>query len=661
VKKIFLVSAIITLAIIVSFAVNAPNAKAETLEECIKKYQAMGLSYDNAKLKCSNIQAPVNTQITPSSQTQPLPASVPQPLAPTNQGVSDPCIQKYMDAYKLSYDEAKTKCYTPQNQVSPTPPIQTSTDDCIKDYMSQTGNTYEDAKAKCAPPTPYVQPIAPSAAPQNSVDACVQKYLNSGSSSEEAKKNCSQQQPTATTASETSQQITPVESCIKKYMEVFKISYDDAKAKCVNIPQPTATAIQVIEKRSNCADLENQLAQLTQKIQSAQGQEADKIMAEIKKIKQEFTSCQAPVSSDPCVQARKNIYNSEQQLQKGVSATETNKIKTTIEENNKQVANCGQVQATPTIKNPCDEIPGLKTTYEAMLKKEVQMKDLISQGQMDKTSIDDLERQMEFMKKSLEQMQFACQQGNKTVEESPCGRLTKLQMLYSQNQDQNLVKEITALKEKCLTQNLSSEKTDSLVDVEQTYKTKIKAVIENTFGQDQVNNLKQTEDQKNKLVSEVINKAKELDATNISIIKKISIGGNKIFLDGIQGNPVPVKIDVNGKEININQSNGNVVINEKGIKAEGNVKVEYQDGKLTGTNSGKPINVMPSEIKDKVGAQPSDIKIQDNEKPEYVVKVDAKVKLLGFIPISASKNYLVDAETGTSQETKPWWSFLVTY
>jgi hypothetical protein len=322
---------------------------------------------------------------------------------------------------------------------------------------------------------------------------------------------------------------------------------------------------------------------------------------------------------------------------------------------------CGVQEPTPGIKNPCDEILSLRNTYEAMLAKEIQIKELVQNGQLNKSALDDLYRQMEFMKKRIEQMQFACQQGRATIEESPCSRLTKLEMLYSQNQDQNVAKEIITLKERCLTQKLSSETAENLVDVEETYKTKIKAVVENTFGQDQVNILKQTEDEKNKLISDVISKAKELDATNISIIKKISIGDNKISLDGIEGNPIPVKIEVKGKEINVSQSNGKVVINEAGIKAEGNVKIEYQDGKLISANSGKEINVLPSEIKGIINLEPGSIVLTDDGTPQYTVKVEAKAKLFRFIPITTSRNFAVDAQTGQSQESTPWWSFLVKY
>ena len=633
-KRILLFSFLLSIITVFSFAIYFNAAKAETLEECIKKYQATGLTYDNAKLKCSNIQAPANTQVAPASQTQPSPAAVSPSPTPTKQNVPDTCIQKYMDVYKLSYDEAKMKCYPSQTQgqsIQTTSSPTSTVEDCIKRYTSQTGNTYEDAKAKCAaitpsvqPVTPFAQPITPRAVPQTFID-----------------------------------------SCVKKYMEVFSISSDEAKLRCVNVPQASVTTVQRIEKRSDCADLENELTKLSEKLRLTKTeQESANIVVEIRRMKEKIiSSCKttAAVSVDPCTAARKQVFEYEEQLKKGVSSAEQTKIKKAVETQKTRLQNCGVQEPTPGVKNPCDEILSLRNTYEAMLAKEIQIKELVQNGQLNKSALNDLHRQMEFMKKRIEQMQFACQQGNVTVEESPCSRLTKLEMLYSQNQDQNVANEIITLKERCLTQKLSSETAENLVDVEETYKTKIKAVVENTFGQDQVNILKQTEDEKNKLISNVITKAKELDVTNVSIIKKISIGDNKISLDGIEGNPIPVKIEVKGKEINVSQSNGKVMIDEAGIKAEGNVKIEYQDGKLISANSGKEISVLPSEIKEKINLEPGSIVLTDDGTPQYTVKVEVKAKLFRFIPITTSRNFAVDAQTGQSQESAPWWSFLVKY
>ena len=660
-KKFLLVSAIITLAIIVSFAVSPASVKAESLDECIKKYQAMNLSYDDAKLKCSNTQTQTNVQVAPTSQNQPSPVTAPQTT--TNQNVSDPCIKKYMDAYQMSYDEAKLKCYPP-TQVNPTAPGTTSGDDCIKKYMSETGNTYEDAKEKCTPITPV---YVPSVAPKEGVtplDSCIQKYLNSGSSYEEAKKNCSQEVPTQ---NQEPQLKSSIDGCVEKYVSVFNISYAEAKAKCTNVPQASATAVQVIEKSSDCAGLENQLAQLSEKLKTAQGQETESIMAEIKKIKEKISSsCQtaATVAADPCTDARRQIFNYEEQLKKGVSAEEQVKIKNAIEALKTRLQNCGIQQATPTVKNPCDEIPSLKNTYEAMVKKEVQIKDLIEKGQLDKSALDDLYRQMEFLKKKLEQMQFACQQGNKP-EESPCSRLAKLELLYSQSQSSDLAKEIIALKERCLAQDLSSEKVDTLADVEEAYKSKLMAVVQGTFGQEQTDNLKQTEDQKGKLVGEMAKNSSELDMRGISIIDKVNISKGKVSLDNIQAPSVPVKINMNGKEMTIDPSKSEITEIDDDItwivKIDDDITWLTKDGKLVGTNSGKPINILPSEIEDKIGAKPISIEIQDKNGPSYIAKVDANGKLFGFIPISAPKNFQVDAGTGTSQQSNSWWSFLVKY
>jgi hypothetical protein len=593
-KKFLLFSVFLALAALVLGNVGPLNVKAETLEECIKRYQSMGVSYDVAKQKCYNLQV----QTTPTGQDQPA----------TNQQTTDSCVQKYMDAYKLTYDQAKQKCYPPvelPKVIQPAP-----SDDCVKKYMSETGATYEDAKLKCASITPSVQPL------------------------------------------------------------------------------PSPTAVRILQEKQNCGELERRLAELTQKIQASQGQALQEIMAEIGRIKQELVSCQ-PVAvqkaADPCVEARKNIFNLEERLKQGVSEEEARKIKALIEAHRQKLANCAVAPAvTPGIKNPCDEVPRLKSAYEAMLKKEIQLKELIARGEIDKTALADLYRQMEFAKKRIEQTQFACQQGNKPVEESPCGRLAKLELIYSQNQDQGLVKEIIVLKERCRLQNLTAEKVESLADVEEIYKTKLKAVVEGAFGEEQAENLKQAEEGKNRLISDVVAGAKELDVRNITtIVKQIRIGRQKVLLEsalekvgiqsepvasvGIQSEPVAIKIDVNGNELVVivdpDPPIVGVALKHKGTIAKIDEDIVWlaKEGKLSGANSGKPINILPGEVKEKIGAEPRSLEINDADKPQYIAKVGAKGKLFGFIPLSISRTYRIDAETGESRETRPWWRFLFKY
>ncbi len=616
-KKIFLFSTIITLVLVVSFAIN---------------------------------HSIVNSQ-TQSGQNSP--------------NVSDPCIKKYMDTYQMSQDKAKEECYPEQDDSSQTGSGTNSQDDCIKKYMSQTGNTYEDAKAKCTPVVPVYVPPVVSPKETTPLEACIQKYLNSGYSYETAKKNCSQEVPTQSQEPELR---SSADDCVEKYVSVLNISYADAKAKCTNISQPTATAVQGIEKMSDCAALEKQLSQLTQNINLAQGQATDAVMAEIQKIKEKIISaCQkvtAVTTTDPCVEARKKIFEYQEQLKKGLSQEEQTKVNNAIEALKNRLQNCGLQQATPTVKNPCDEIVSLKSTYEAMVKKEVQIKELIDKGELDKSALDDLYRQMEFLKKKLEQMQLACQQGNKP-EESPCARLAKLELLYSQSQGADLAKEIIALKERCRAQDLSSEKVETLAGAQEAYKNKLMAVVEGTFGQDQVDNLKLTEEQKDKLVNEVVQKANELDLRGITIVDKVNIGKGKVSLDDIQAPLVKVLLDLKGQGISIDPSKSEITEIDDDVtwvvKIDDDVSWLTKEGKLVGTNSGKTINVLPSEIEGKIGAKPVSIEIQDKGTPRYLAKVEATGKLFGFIPISAPKTFQVDAENGQTRQSSSWWSFLVRY
>lgn len=631
-----------------------------TIEECIKNYQSQNVSYDDAKIKCSSLQNTGTVQIQP----YPYPANTSVPGADATQNVVDPCILKYVNDFKLTYEQAKLKCYpariqeTPNQQIAPKPAVPVS-DDCVKNYINQTGATADDARIKCASIMPSVQQASQAQIQiqQNAIEACVQKYVNSGYSPEAAEKECSNQ------ILPENRQITPAESCVKKYIDVFNISYDEAKTKCVNVIQPTAVSVKAFAERRDCADLEKQLAEAVKKLNSVSNEPIDGIMAEVRKIKQELLQCQPPAIADKCAEIRKNIYNFEQQLKDVKSEQETQKIKNSIENQRKNLENCAK-QNTPGIKNPCDETPHIKTALEEMVKKEAQIRSLIEKGEIEKTALEDIRRQIEFMKKRMEQMQFACQQGNKPLEESPCAKLAKQELIYGQNQDSSLTKEIAGLKEICRTQGFSLEKVEGLAGVEEAYKAKLKAVVEGTFGQEQVDQLKKAGEEKNNLINGIVAGAKDLDMRGITIVGRIKINPRELTLDGFKINPIPLKIEIKSREININpsESGSGMVIQDEGSKAEITGEIEYKDGELIGSNSGKPIEVFPSEIKDKIGGvQPSEIKIEDKEFPQYAVKVDAKAKLLGFIPISTSRNYVVNAQTGASQESSPWWKFLVKY
>jgi len=45
--------------------------------------------------------------------------------------------------------------------------------------------------------------------------------------------------------------------------------------------------------------------------------------------------------------------------------------------------------------------------------------------------------------------------------------------------------------------------------------------------------------------------------------------------------------------------------------------------------------------------------LTDAGTPKYAVSVEAKAKLLRFIPITTTRNFAVDAQTGQSQESTP--------
>lgn len=160
---------------------------------------------------------------------------------------------------------------------------------------------------------------------------------------------------------------------------------------------------------------------------------------------------------------------------------------------------------TPGIKNPCDELTMLK--------------DSLAQ---------------------FEKMNFACQQG-KPLEESPCARLSRLEIIYKEMNDKlagttvdksspklmesvaSIANEIESLKQKCRGEKLDSEKVDTLYDIEKAYRAKQKAIVEGTYDANMQGDLAKVEDEKKKLLNEFALRTSDLDARKSTIIRKLQI------------------------------------------------------------------------------------------------------------------------------------------
>lgn len=383
---------------------------------------------------------------------------------------------------------------------------------------------------------------------------CIVKYQQQGLSYEEAKKKCAAPVETAT-----------VGGCIEKYMDVFGISYEEAKKRCEETP--TAVAVPAVINR--CAELEKELSALIDKLNVAQGQDIDALKKEIERVKSELGACEAKVT---------------------------------------QVK-----EVTPGIKNPCDEVKILEESLVQLKKKISYVEGLVVKGEMQKSDLEPYYREYSYLEERLNKMSFACQQG-KTVEESPCSRLSELETIYKEINDKlqatqdekskkelndklaSVVKEIAYLKQKCGAENLVSEQVASLYDLEKAYRAKQKIIVDTASEENLLSELQKIEEEKRKLLEEYLNKLQELDARQTTIIKKIQISGGELILDDLKTKVNKVKVEVKDKDIEIGTTESGAEITDGDAKAKGDIPLEYTDGVLKSGKSGKEIIILPSQL-----------------------------------------------------------------
>lgn len=460
----------------------------------------------------------------------------------------------------------------------------------------------------------FVIPILASAE-NDPVLLCIEQYQKEkGLSYEEAKKYCTESQelkPIVISVPTTTQipiQIPGLDAeseCIANYQKEKGMSYEEAKKQC-NPDKSTQETAQVVLSQAvpiinNCPEYELKLNTLIDMLNKAQGEDSEILKKKIYGLKSALKSCEIKVHK-------------------------------------------GQEDLTPAIKNPCDEAKILKENQE-----------------------------------HLEKMTFACQQG-KTIEESPCSRLSKLEITYNEMNDKiqgvleekskmeldeklaSVVKEIINLKQKCKEGNFEEERMESLNDVEKAYRTKQKAVVEGTSEGDLQAELLKIEDSKTKLLLEFGQRMQELDARHTTIIKKLELKGGDVYIDNVKSRATKIKVNIKDKDIEIEQVDGGMAIKDGDTQANGTIPLEYAEGMIISSMSGKEIKVMPSELKNKtLEGNFTDIKMIDDGKPMYIVKSEKRGKMLGFIPTTVRREYRISAQNGDITEfNEPWWSSIVT-
>lgn len=648
------------------------NAETDPVTLCIEKYmKEKNLSYDEAKKLCTAnvnptpIQTPIQTPVQQQTPVQTTQAQTPVPyqkqpdlvvkeikcsggkLYFTVANIGGPMPAGWWSNTAVKFDgvhmglvklenptsgdltpSGGVAVYLTDFEITKPVKVEISVDASASIPELNEGNNYMYFPVEpCGEvkPTVTTQVTPTPTATVDIVAECIAKNQKlKGLSYEEAKKLCTAPVETPRIG---------IEGCIEKYMDVFKIPYEEAKKRCESETAATKTVTAVAIDR--CGDVEKKLNILIDKLNVARGTDADILKKEIEALKIELKSCEAKTSTV-------------------------------------------QKDATSGIKNPCDEVKMLKESIEQLTKKIAYIKELVAKGEMNESDLKPYSNEYYQLTSRLEKMNFACQQG-KPLEESPCARLSKLEMIYKEINDKlqstqdeksklelneklaSVVKEINSLKQKCRGENLETEKVESLYDIEKAYRAKQKVIVEGTSEKDLQTELAKVESEKRKLIEEYAQRLQELDARHSTIIKKLEIKDGKIILDDITSKSNKVKVDVENKSIEIEPTDTGAAIIHGDIKADGNIPLEYAAGALISSKSGKEIKILPSQIKEKTKGKVKDIKINDEGFPKYIAKTESKGKLLGFIPASIIKTYEIDAEDGKIiSEKKPWWSFVAT-
>ncbi len=583
------------------FAPAIASAETDPITQCIDNYVKLGKTPEDAKRICTANVMPtaVQTTVTPiQTPIQYLPDLVVQDIycAPGNKlafsvtNMLTPIPSGWMAVADVYINGVKMGSidlgspmggdltvgganYLTSFDLSGSAEIKIVVDPTNSVKETDEGNNAKAAKVACQVTgdtpitTTTVDPLFECIAKQQQVR---------GMNYDEAKKYC-------TTPAET---LISIESCAKKYMEVFGVTYDEASKLCA-AGQTSANVNAVINR---CGEVEKKLNALMERLKIAQGQDAESIIKDILALKTQLRTCQA-------------------------QAPQATKI------------------VTPGIKNPCDEVPMIRDSLDQFERKIMVIKEAISKGEMTETDLAPYTKEYNYLRERLEQMTFACQQGKPPEEESPCVRLSRLELIYRQindgiagANDDNMVaalknklamlaKEIETQKQRCRGDKLDSEKVDSLYDLENAYRAKQKAIVEGASDKDMQGDLAKVEDEKKKLLEEFALRTSELDARRNTIISKLLIKDGKIILDDLNTKANKVKIDWKDRDIEIESLDSGNAITDGNTTAQGDVPLEYSDGALISTNSGKEIKMMPGAL------------MRDIEGKDYV-KIDDEVTWL---------------------------------
>ena len=493
---------------------------------------------------------------------------------------------------------------------------------------------------------------------------CMKKYGEEGYDYKKAKELCSEPivAPSPATYSYTNMEAELAqEECIKDYIDEFGISYGDAKLKCEFVA-PVIVEIEqtVVEPETDyCKDVERKLLNLKEELEKAEQQEK----------KQEYESIQHDIEI-----VKKDLEKCDYKTEDGVEVEEDDAI--LLDFSKEKIS-------------PCDQVKIDQQKLEGVAERISNLEEKAEKDEMDKLELEEYYRSVANIETHLEKAKTACQQDlpieeteEPRTEETPCFLLSEFEMIYEKEKNkmettndgelkpglqgdlEKFRETIDDLKEKCSAQDLENESVESLYDLEKAYMAKQKLIVEEASEDELATKLQSIEEEKKKLIEEFASKMQELDLRQTSIIKKMEIKGGKIYLDDIKTDSNKLKLEVDDKDIEIELKSEGISISDGKIVVDGDISIEYENGVLVSSNSGKKISIMPSELGKKTEFLKKNfikISIVDEGNPKYIAKIEEEGKFIGIIPLSVGIDYEISAETGDIMGVDtPWWSAFVT-
>jgi hypothetical protein len=379
-----------------------------------------------------------------------------------------------------------------------------------------------------------------------------------------------------------------------------------------------------------------------------------------------------------CQSLRNKLVSLSEELIEAKSEEKKEKISAEISELKKEYEKCikkpEETESEKTEINICEELENLKESYNNLLEKEMRMKELVSSGKVEKTALEEIQREKLFLEKRIEKAETSCMSTG-SYHESPCLMLSTMMKVESvlnekistanKGEAEELSKklkeveeEIIRLREECASHKLVEERVNSLIEAEEVYKSKIQNIIERSSAKEIDDRLQEVEKEKDELISKLVEELNDIDLRNTGIVKEVKVTKEGVYLDDVKTEAKPIRIEVGEREVYVKPGE-EVIIEVEGVSAKGKVELFYANKTLIAMNSKKPIRILPSEVSEKIGPV-KEIRLVDEDEPKYRVSAERAGKILGLIPVLFDVEYEISAENGEIlAKNKPWWTIFV--